>query len=176
MSYANYQTAPPTLVLVEHEYDKSHPKRRNRHDSLCRFVLGGSQATFRTAVGRQPSPRCALLYAGRLLFGERIQGGSRIPPNRSKFKMAQLTQLNSPEATMCGAMFVSRSSANRLCRRVIAYACRASLPLPAEGRHCTPTPGIAIWVTNMILRSAFQKIGGPARVEWEPPEDHPVPA
>ena len=37
-------------------------------------------------------------------------------------------------------------------------------------------PGIAIWVTNMILRSAFQKIGGPARVEWEPPEDHPVPA
>jgi len=33
-------------------------------------------------------------------------------------------------------------------------------------------PGVAIRMTEMILRSAFMKIGGPARVTWEPPADH----
>jgi len=32
-------------------------------------------------------------------------------------------------------------------------------------------PGVAIWMTEMILRTAFMKIGGPARVIWEPPAD-----
>jgi hypothetical protein len=35
-------------------------------------------------------------------------------------------------------------------------------------------PGVAISVTEAILRSAFQKIGGPARTDWEPPIDQPV--
>jgi hypothetical protein len=33
-------------------------------------------------------------------------------------------------------------------------------------------PGVAIRMTEAILRSAFMKIGGPARVIWEPSDDH----
>lgn len=32
-------------------------------------------------------------------------------------------------------------------------------------------PGVAIRMTEAILRSALMKIGGPARVIWEPPDD-----